>query len=110
MVVVDRLSEYEHFTPFSHPYTITIVAQPFIENVFKRHRMPSLIVSDKDPMFLSALQREFFKLQGSELCMSSGYYAQSDGQTKVHRNLPEVFCWRATKEIGAVVTMSRVVF
>lgn len=83
MLVVDRLSEHAHFIPFTHLYTTTIVAQSFIENVFKRHKMPSSIVSDKDPIFISALWREFFKLHGSELCMSFGYYAHSDGQTEV---------------------------
>ena len=74
MVVVDRLSKYAHFIPLANPYTATIVAHSFIENVFWLHGLPSTIVSDRDPIFLRTFQKEFFKLQGSKLCMSSWYH------------------------------------
>lgn len=53
MVVVDRLTKYAQFLSLAHPYTATIVAPLFVENVFKLHGMPSTIVSDRDPIFLS---------------------------------------------------------
>lgn len=46
----------------------------FIDSVFKLYGMPTLIVSDKGPIFLSAFWKELFKLQGSKLCMSYGYH------------------------------------
>lgn len=72
MVVVDRLSKYALF--IAHPYTIVTVAQAFVESIFKLHGMSSSIVSDRDLVFISAFWREFFKLQGSKLCMSYGYH------------------------------------
>lgn len=82
-VVVDILSKYAHFLLMSHPYTAHSVAQLFVDHIFKLHGMPSTIVSDRDPIFLSSFWKEFFTLQGSQLCMSSGYHPQTDDQTEV---------------------------
>lgn len=35
------------------------------------------------PNFVSAFWREFFKLQGTQLCHSSAYHPQSDGQSEI---------------------------
>lgn len=82
-VVVDRLSKYAHFLPLSHPYTAQSVAKLFFDNIFKLHGMPATIVSDRDPLFTSTFWREIFKLQGTQLRMTSSYHPQSDGQTEV---------------------------
>lgn len=79
MVVVDKLSKFAHFIALGHPYTEQMVAQAFVDNVFKLHGMPATIVSHMDTIFLSAFWKEFFRLQGSKLCMGSGYHPQSDG-------------------------------
>lgn len=55
-VVVDWLSKYAYFLPLSHPYTASSVAHLFVERVFKFHGMPTFIISDRDPAFLSALK------------------------------------------------------
>jgi hypothetical protein len=44
LVVVDRLTKYSHFVPLSHPFTIQVVAQMFIDNIFKLHGPPVAIV------------------------------------------------------------------
>lgn len=78
-VIVDRLSKAAHFLAMSHTYFANSVAQLFVENVFKLHGVPASIVCDRDPVFMSTFWKEFFKLQGSKLCMSSGYHPQMDG-------------------------------
>ena len=44
--------------------------------------MPANIISDRDPIFLSLFWQAFFELQGTQLCKSSAYHPQSDGQTE----------------------------
>jgi len=82
-VVVDRLSKSAHFLALSHPYTAKMVAEKFVEGVVKLHGMPKSIISDRDPIFISHFWREFFKMSGTTLHMSSAYHPQTDGQSEV---------------------------
>lgn len=90
LVVVDRFTKYAHFLPLSHPYSAAIVAEAFIQGVFKLHGMPKTIISDRDPLFLSTFWEAFFRAQGTELCKSTAYHPQSDGQTEnLNRSLEQ---------------------
>jgi len=83
LVVVERLSKYCHFIPLYHPYTAKTVAICFCEEIVRLHGMPRSIISDRDPLFLSAFWQELFKLSQTCLRMSTCYQPQTDGQTKV---------------------------
>jgi hypothetical protein len=78
--VVDKLTKYAHFLPLSHPFSARQVAQVYLDNVFKLHGLPAVLVSDRDPIFTSRLWQELFRLTGTELAMSSSRHPQTDGQ------------------------------
>jgi hypothetical protein len=82
MVVVDRFTKYAHFIPLHHPFTAAKVAAAYLDNVFKLHGLPKVMVSDRDPIFTSSFWKALFHSMGNELNMSSAYHPETDGQSE----------------------------
>jgi hypothetical protein len=91
MVVFDCLSKYAHLCSLQHPFTASIVSQCFMDQVFKIHGMPHSIVYDRKPTFTGKFWKEPFKLQGTQLHLSTTYHPQTDGQTKVINKCLETY-------------------
>ena len=83
MVVVDRLSKQAHFAVLPGAFNAPMVAALFIKEIVRLHGFPTIIISDRDPVFMSSFWQELFKLQGTTLATSSAYHPQTDGQTEV---------------------------
>jgi transposase InsO family protein len=85
LVVVDRFTKYAHFIAMKHPITVKIVAKAFIENNFKLHGLPLVIVTvivTGQIIFTSHLWQDLFKAVGIKLHMSTSHHPQTDGQTE----------------------------
>ena len=54
MVVVDKLSKFSHFIPIQSTYKAVQIANIFMQNIFKLHGVPKMIISDRDVKFTSA--------------------------------------------------------
>lgn len=91
MVVVDKFTLYAHFIPLLHPFTATKVATAYMNNVFKLHSLPQVMLSDRDPIFTSKFWKELFEQLGSELRMSSAYHPQTDGQSERVNQCLEIY-------------------
>lgn len=90
-VVVDYLSKRSHFIPTKTNITGKGLAHLFIENIFKLHGLPQVIVSDRDPRFVGEFWSNLHKTLGIKLAMSSANHAQTDGQTeRINRTLEEM--------------------
>jgi len=81
-VVIDKFTKYVHFVPLSHPFTALQVAQLYMNHIYKLHGLPQAIISDRDIIFTSSVWQQLFKLSDTQLCMSSSYHPQTDGQNE----------------------------
>jgi hypothetical protein len=91
VTVVDRLSKYAHFIALGHPYTATTIAVAFYEQIVRLHGIPASIVSDRDPVFTSAMWKELFYLCNTSLRTSSAFRPQTDGQSEVTNRIIAVY-------------------
>lgn len=83
MIVINWLSEYNHFILLKHPYMTKSVFKNFNNKMVKLHGFPKSIVTDLRKVFLSTFWKELFEFQGSKLKARSSYHPQMDGQNKV---------------------------
>lgn len=82
LVMVDRLTKYNHFTGLSHHFTTYHMARAFMDQVYKLYGLPKFIIFGRGSIFLSNLWQELFNLLGTDLKFSFVYHPQTDGQTK----------------------------
>jgi hypothetical protein len=67
MVVVDCLSNYAHFCALPHRFTPSLVAQVFIDHIFKLHDMPTSIVSNCDLKFTNTFLAGIVQIRGNTI-------------------------------------------
>ncbi|KAG1943781.1 retrotransposable element [Pimephales promelas] len=82
LTVIDRFSKAAHFIPLAKLPSAKETAQIIVENVFRIHGLPTDIVSDRGPQFSSQFWREFCRLIGASVSLSSGFHPQSNGQAE----------------------------
>jgi len=80
MVTVDRLTKVAHFSPICASYNASTVARVFMEDIVSLHGIPRRIISDRDPVFTSALWTSLQHALGTQLNFSSAYHPKTDGQ------------------------------
>lgn len=83
MEVVDRLTKYDHFIGFTHPYQAHHLARAYADNVLKLHSLNKAISIDRDAIFLSSFWQELCRVQGISLRMLLAHHPQSDGWCEV---------------------------
>ncbi|GJV09755.1 putative reverse transcriptase domain-containing protein [Tanacetum coccineum] len=81
-VVVDRLTKSAHFMAIRKNYSMEKLARLYTDEIVMRHRVPVLIISDRDARFTSRLWQTFQKALGTRLDMSTAYHPQTDGQSE----------------------------
>ena len=81
-VVICLLTSMVHLIPSRTNYNASQIAELMFEHIYKAHRLPKNIISDRDILFTSIFWRRLNKLIGTKMCMSSAYHPQSDGATE----------------------------
>jgi transposase InsO family protein len=82
MCVIDSLTKRAHFIPTHTTINAEGTALLFLEEVWKHHGTPRVVVSNRGPQFVAAFTRELYKLLGIKLAMSTAYHPQMDRQTE----------------------------
>jgi len=82
LVVCDRLSKMTHFIAATEETSVKGLARLFRDNVWKLHRLPKSVVSDRRPQFVVGLTKELNWMLGIETKLSTVFHPQTDEQTE----------------------------
>jgi hypothetical protein len=84
-----------------------------MEIVQKLHRVPKIILSDRDLIFTRNFWNELFSCVGTQLAHNSSYHPQSDGKTNiVNKYIVGYLCFFTFDKkntMGQVVSLGRMV-
>jgi len=58
------------------------IAKIYRDNIWKLHRIPRKILSDKGPQFVSKFMEELTKVLETKRQLLTAYHPQTDGQTE----------------------------
>jgi transposase InsO family protein len=82
-VVVDRLSKQAISTPCHKQVTAEDMARMYTTHIYRYYGPPESIVSDRGPQFVSQFWKEFCRILGIKLKLSTAFHPQTDGQTEI---------------------------
>ena len=80
LVVYNRFSKISHFVAMIEKIMVEGLVKLFRDNVWKLHRLPESIISDRGPQFVAGLVKELNKMLGIETRLSIVYHLQTDRQ------------------------------
>ena len=69
------------------------VAELFLRQIFPRFGLPSKIISDRDPRFVSKFMKELCRLMGITQNVSTAYHPRTDGQAEWSNQWLEQYLW-----------------
>ena len=81
-IFIDKLTKMMHLAACKKEVTAMEYAQIFVDNVFRLHDLPKVIISDQDPRFTGKFWRAMFDLLGMDLQFSTAFHTQTNGQSE----------------------------
>nr|GEZ74680.1 putative reverse transcriptase domain-containing protein [Tanacetum cinerariifolium] len=81
-VIVDRLTKSAHFLPIRENDPLDKLARLYLNRIVARHGIPVSIICDRDGRFTSNFWKLFQKALGTNICMSTAYHPETDGQSE----------------------------
>ena len=73
-IVIDKLSKETHFIPIKLTYKAVNIANIFLKEIFRLHRIPKVIISDRDVKFTGNFWRSLFSGLETQLNFSTAYH------------------------------------
>ncbi|KAA3470022.1 DNA/RNA polymerases superfamily protein [Gossypium australe] len=81
-IVIDRLTNSSHFIPVRVDYSLNKLANLYVSEIVRLHRVPLPIISGRDPRFTSRFWKNVQEALGTKLSFSTTFHPQTDGQSK----------------------------
>jgi transposase InsO family protein len=81
-VIVDRLTNVAHFIPVKTTYSGPQLAELYMLRIVCLHGVPKNIVSNRGTQFISRFWERLHETLDTQLCFSSAYHPQTNGQTE----------------------------
>jgi len=79
LVVCNRLSEITHFVAATEGMLVEDLARLFRDNMWKLHRLPESVISDRKPQFAVELTKKLNRMLGVKKKLSTSFHPQRDG-------------------------------
>jgi transposase InsO family protein len=79
---VDRLTKVAQFIPVRTTYSGPQLAELYMSRIVCLHGVPKKIVSNRGTQFTSRFWERLHEGLDTQLCFSSAYHPQTDGQTE----------------------------
>ena len=80
---MDRLTKTAHFIQIWMDFLLAKLTKLYIREVVRLHRVPSSLLSDKDPRFTSRFWISLQKALGTRLDLSTAHHPQTNGQFEI---------------------------
>ena len=80
--MVDTLSNGKFFIHVKTTHKAANIDNIFMKENFQLHRIPKVIISDRDPKFTGNFWKSLFKGLDTKLNFSTAYHPQTDEQIK----------------------------
>ncbi|MBW0567021.1 hypothetical protein O181_106736 [Austropuccinia psidii MF-1] len=93
LVTVDRFSKMTVFIPAMSSITSLDLAHLSIKNIFSKLDLPSSIVSDRGPLFVSSFWTNLCQQLNISRDLSTAYHPEADGQTERVNQILEQYLW-----------------
>lgn len=82
MTVTDRLTKMKHLIPCRTACSADDAANLFLRNVWKLHGLPTTIVSDRGPQFISEFWKRLNRQLKIKARLSTAFHPETDGQSE----------------------------
>jgi hypothetical protein len=79
---VDRKTKQAHFIKTNTELSSEGQAKIFRDEVFKHHRLPRKVISDRGPQYISKFMTDLYSLLGIKGDPSMAFHPQTDRQTE----------------------------
>jgi len=81
-VIIDQLSKSAHFLAIKTIFNAKQLAELYIREIVRLHRIPLSITLERDTKFASRFWQGFQTVMGTEVHLSTAFHPQTDGQSE----------------------------